>query len=142
MKLENCTLQRWSSALAGLGLFALLGCLSEDSTRVVEQEELEPASTQQERSGSIPSDAAGAQPSATPAGDEAGPANVTREPAREGVSPAPTAPAGPIEYWPDGVSVDGVSADVDDRFHGVTMDAEDNAYAVGYLGNGLGDDRA
>src|SRR5262245_65557844 len=93
MKLENCTVQRWSGALAGLGLFALLGCLSEDSTRVVElqrePEELEPAPTQRERSGTVPSDAAGAQPSATAAGDEAGPANVTREPAREAMSPAP-----------------------------------------------------
>ncbi len=45
--------------------------------------------------------------------------------------------SGPVEYWSNGATVNGVSADVDDRFHGVTMDASDNVYAVGYLGNGV-----
>ncbi|HWO10946.1 MAG TPA: hypothetical protein VNN80_15735 [Polyangiaceae bacterium] len=71
-------------------------------------------------------------PPATPAGeDPVEAAGVT------GSGPGPSELVVPSEYWEDGATVNGLSADVDDRFHGVTIDADDNVYAVGYLGNGV-----
>ena len=43
----------------------------------------------------------------------------------------------PIVYWPSGVTVNGISNTVDDRFHGVAVDGENNVYAAGYLGEGV-----
>jgi uncharacterized delta-60 repeat protein len=43
----------------------------------------------------------------------------------------------PINYWTNGVTANGVDATVDDRFHGVAVDASNNVYATGYLGNGV-----
>jgi uncharacterized delta-60 repeat protein len=42
-----------------------------------------------------------------------------------------------IQYWSDGVTANGISSTVDDRFHGVAIDAQNNVYATGYLGNGV-----
>ncbi|HEX6274172.1 MAG TPA: hypothetical protein VFZ53_14085 [Polyangiaceae bacterium] len=43
----------------------------------------------------------------------------------------------PITYWPNGVTANGISATVDDRFHGVAVDGQNNVYAAGYLGEGV-----
>lgn len=59
-----------------------------------------------------------------------------------GAGGAPNEPAPLTEDWEDGVTVNGVSDTVDDRFHGVTLDANNNAIAVGYIGNGTGDGRS
>ena len=42
-----------------------------------------------------------------------------------------------IEYWTNGVTASGISSTVDDRFHGVAVDAANNVYAAGYLGEGV-----
>jgi uncharacterized delta-60 repeat protein len=42
-----------------------------------------------------------------------------------------------IEYWSNGVTANGISETVDDRFYGVAVDASSNVYAVGYLGEGV-----
>jgi uncharacterized delta-60 repeat protein len=43
----------------------------------------------------------------------------------------------PIQYWPDGVTANGISSTFDDRFNGVAIDSQNNVYATGYLGNGV-----
>lgn len=43
----------------------------------------------------------------------------------------------PIEYWSNGVTANGISATVDDRFHGVAVDGQNNVFATGYLGDGV-----
>ncbi|MEY4550387.1 MAG: hypothetical protein RL685_6582, partial [Pseudomonadota bacterium] len=81
--------------------------------------------------------------SSTPPSGEGGPSGAELE-TDEAETPAPATPAAPpapIEYWTDGVTVNGASAEQDDRFHGVALDEQDNVYAVGYLGNGLGENR-
>ncbi len=42
-----------------------------------------------------------------------------------------------IHYWPDGITVNGISATVDDRFHGIVIDGTNQVYATGYLGEGV-----
>lgn len=42
-----------------------------------------------------------------------------------------------IQYWPEGVTANGISTSVDDRFHGVAIDSQNNVYATGYLGDGV-----
>jgi uncharacterized delta-60 repeat protein len=43
----------------------------------------------------------------------------------------------PIHYWSNGVTAHGISATVDDRFHGVAVDPQSNVFAAGYLGEGV-----
>jgi uncharacterized delta-60 repeat protein len=43
----------------------------------------------------------------------------------------------PINYWPNGVTANGLSDTIDDRFHGVAVDASNNVYATGYYGDGV-----
>jgi uncharacterized delta-60 repeat protein len=43
----------------------------------------------------------------------------------------------PINYWPNGETANGLSSTVDDRFHGVAVDASNNVYATGYYGDGV-----
>lgn len=43
----------------------------------------------------------------------------------------------PINYWTNGVTANGIDMTVDDRFHGVAVDASNNVFATGYLGNGV-----
>src|SRR6476660_802438 len=84
-------------------LFWGLGCSADDETVMIPDtasEENEPA------------------PETSSAANRPAPAQGTQ----------PAEPAQTIEYWPDGVTVNGLSAEVDDRFHGVTMDAQDNVY--------------
>jgi uncharacterized delta-60 repeat protein len=130
------------SVISALGL-SLWSCGEDDATLVAQDSrELEPESSVAVLLPGGPTTPAG-QGSGT-GSSESGPGNAALNPATGTPADpvvAPAVPSGPIEYWSDGATVNGVSADVDDRFHGVTLDAEDNVYAVGYLGAGLGDDR-
>jgi uncharacterized delta-60 repeat protein len=142
------------SALSGaLALLCSLSCMSDDAT-VVDQVELDldPApSTEAPATSASPGSSAGSGSgvSSTPPSSEGGPSGAELETdetdeAKTPAAPAPAAPAAPpapIEYWSDGVTVNGVSAEQDDRFHGVALDEQDNVYAVGYLGSGLGENR-
>jgi len=123
-----------------------LGCSADDETVMIPDtasEENEPA-PETSSAANRPAPAQSTQPS-TPAVTEQPPVAAPLQPATTPATQIPSQPAEPaqpIEYWPDGVTVNGLSAEVDDRFHGVTMDAQDNVYAVGYIGSGLGDNRS
>ena len=150
MRLRNWCIRRAATGftLGGLGLSLVLGCDSDESILVDgSQGELEPRPSRNDDDEATPSNAD--EDSELAEGSEAPPTlgrdDTETDPTPAPVTPTPIPPVvpppAPIEYWTDGVTVNGVAPDVDDRFHGVAMDAQDNAYAVGYIGGALGENR-
>ncbi len=137
--------------LTAIGVFVALlgGCATDDETVLGQEDlELDPEGSGGERpddtGSNTGSNGSSTGTSGTPSGSEGNPDGAGLEPSEpgDGETTEPTTPPEPVEYWGDGVTVNGVSAEQDDRFHGVTIDADDNVYAVGYLGNGLGENRS
>ena len=162
MRLRNWCIRRAVTGvtLGGLGLSLVLGCDTDDSVLVDgSQGALEPRPSRNDDDEATPSaadedpelaedsDAAEDEDEAEGSSSEAPPTNLGRDDAEIDPTPTPVTPTpvtptpAPIEFWGDGVTVNGVSPDLDDRYHGVAMDAQDNAYGVGYIGAALGENR-
>jgi uncharacterized delta-60 repeat protein len=140
-------LRNLSVVSSTIALLCSLGC-GDDSSFLSNQEldlEPEPSTEDPSTNGSSTGSSSGSGDNAssggssTPTGSEGNPNGAELEPSEP--EPEPSAPPAPITFWEDGVTVNGISAEQDDRFHGLTVDAQDNVYAVGYLGNGLGENR-
>jgi uncharacterized delta-60 repeat protein len=143
MKLRNLSIRRAAAgvSLGGLALSLMAGCETDDALLLDgTTDELEPSRNNDDDSpNASDSDDETADDDDDGTSSEA-PPTLGRDDETDPTPPVTPAPA-PIEYWTDGVTVDGVSPDVDDRYHGVTMDAQDNAYGVGYIGAAVGENR-